>query len=181
MAYAKANPGKLNYGSAGIGTAPHLLGELFKFDNKLSILHVPYRGTAPLLTAGVAGEVQVLADPMTTALPHVLGGSLRALAVTSNERSPKLPNVPTVIEAGFPRMENTFWLGVVAPTGTPAEIIDKLNAAFRDALSQPDTKTRLGNLGADIKVSTPAEFGKFLAGELALWKAVVQAANIKVQ
>jgi tripartite-type tricarboxylate transporter receptor subunit TctC len=181
VAYAKANPGKLTWGSQGFGTAPHLLGELFKFDNKLSILHVPYRGTAPLLTAGVAGEVQILADPMTTALPHALGGRLRALAVTSNERTPQLPNVPTVIEAGFPRMENTFWLGVVAPTGTPAEIINKLNAAFRDALSQPDAKARLANLGAEIKVSTPAEFGRFLAGELALWKAVVQAANIKVQ
>ena len=181
VAHARANPGKLSWGSQGFGTAPHLLGELFKFDNKLNILHVPYRGTAPLLIGGVAGEVQVLADPLTTALPHALSGNLRALAVTSAERSPKLPNVPTVIETGFPRMENTFWLGVVAPAGTPPDIINKLNAAFRDALSQPEAKSRLDNLGADIKVTSPAEFGAFLAKELALWKDVVQAVNIKVQ
>ena len=181
VAYARANPGKLTWGSQGFGTAPHLLGELFKLDNKVNILHVPYRGTAPLLTAAVAGEIQMLADPMTTSLPHVLNDKLRALAVTSNERSPKLPSVPTVIEAGFPKMENTFWLGVVVPAGTPTDIINKLNAAFRDALSQPEAKTRLANLGADIKVSTPAEFGQFLAKELALWSDVVKGANIKVQ
>jgi tripartite-type tricarboxylate transporter receptor subunit TctC len=181
VAHARANPGKLSWGSQGFGTAPHLLAELFKHDNKLNILHVPYRGTAPLLTAGVAGEIQVLADPMTTALPHVLNDRLRALAVTSNERVSKLPNVPTVIEAGFPRMENTFWLGVVVPAGTPTAIIDKLNAAFRDALSQPEAKARLDNLGADIKVTSPAEFGRFLAKELALWTEVVKAADIKVQ
>jgi tripartite-type tricarboxylate transporter receptor subunit TctC len=129
----------------------------------------------------VAGEVQVLADPLTTALPHVLSGKLRALAVTSAERSPKLPEVPTVIEAGFPRMENTFWLGVVLPAGTPTEIVNKLNAAFRDALSQPEAKTRLDNLGADIKLTSPAEFGAFLAKELALWTEVVKAVDIKVQ
>ena len=181
VAYAKANPGKLTWGSQGFGTAPHLLAEMFKLDNGVDILHVPYRGTAPLLAAAVAGEVHILVDPTTTALPQVLGGNLRPLAVTSNERFAKLPNVPTVAQAGFPKLQNTFWLGVVAPAGTSPAIINKLNAAFRDALAQPEARARLANLGAEIKVGTPAEFGKFLAEERALWTAVVKAANIKVQ
>jgi tripartite-type tricarboxylate transporter receptor subunit TctC len=179
--YAKANPGKLTWGSQGFGTAPHMLAELFKLDNNVNIVHVPYRGTAPMLTAAVAGEVQVVADPSTTALPHVLSNSLRVLAVSSKERFAKLPDVPTVTEAGFPKMTNTFWLGVVAPAGTSPEIVTKLNSAFRDALAQPEAKQRLGNLGAEIKIGTPAEFGKMLADELALWTSVVDAANIKPQ
>jgi tripartite-type tricarboxylate transporter receptor subunit TctC len=181
VAYAKANPGKLSWGSQGFGTAPHLLAESFKLDHGVNILHVPYRGTAPMLVAAVAGQVQIVADPSTTALPHVLSGRLRALAVTSKERFAKLPDVPTVAEAGFPKLQNTFWLGVVAPAGTPAAIIDRLNAAFRDALAQPDARKQLANLGADIAISTPADFGKFLAEELALWTGVVEAAHIKVQ
>jgi tripartite-type tricarboxylate transporter receptor subunit TctC len=181
VAHAKANPGKLTWGSQGFGTAPHLLAELFKLDNQVNILHVPYRGTAPLLAAGVAGEVQMLLDPMTTALPHVLAEKLRPLAVTSKARVAKLPNVPTVAEAGFPKLQNTFWLGVVAPAGTPSEIIDKLNAAFKDALAQADARARLDNLGAESYVSTPAEFAKFLDEERALWTGVVAAANIKVE
>ena len=181
VAYAKANPDKLTWGSQGFGTAPHLLAELFKLEEGVNILHVPYRGTAPLLAAMVAGEVQIAVDPSTTSLPHVLSGNLRPLAVTSKERFSKLPNVPTVAEAGFPKLQNTFWLGVVAPAGTPAAIVNKLNAAFRDALAQPEAQTRLGNLGAAIKIGTPAEFGKMLADELILWTGVVKAANIKVQ
>ena len=176
--YAKANPGKITWGSQGFGTAPHLLAEMFKLENHVNILHVPYRGTAPLLAAGVAGEIQMLVDPTTTALPHVLSGRLRAIAVTSHERFDKLPDVPTVIEAGFPRMENTFWLGVVAPAGTPTAIVDKLNAAFRESLNPPETRARLANLGAQIKIGTPAEFGKILADERALWNSVAKAANI---
>jgi len=181
VAYAKANPGKVSWGSQGFGTAPHLLAELFKLETGLNIVHVPYRGTAPMLAAAVAGEVQIVADPNTTSLPHVLSGNLRALAVTSKERFSKLPNVPTVAEAGFPKMQNTFWLGVVAPAGTSAEIVNKLNAAFRNSLAQPEARKRLANLGAEIKIGTPAEFGKMLAEELALWTDVVKAAKIKVQ
>ena len=112
VAYAKANPGKLTWGSQGFGTAPHLLAELFKLDAGVNILHVPYRGTAPMLAAILAGEVQIVADPMTTILPHIQSGKLRALAVTVAKRSPKLPDVPTVIEAGFPQLVSGFWLGV---------------------------------------------------------------------
>jgi tripartite-type tricarboxylate transporter receptor subunit TctC len=181
VAYAKANPGKITWGSQGFGTAPHLLAELFKLENKVNILHVPYRGTAPMLAAVVAGEVQVVADPTTTALPHVESGRLRALAVTSAQRSPKMPNVPTVAEAGSPKLQSTFWLGVVAPAGTPPEIVNKLNAALRESLALAETRARLANLSADIAIGTPAEFGKMLADELALWTEVVKAANIKVE
>jgi tripartite-type tricarboxylate transporter receptor subunit TctC len=181
VAYAKANPDKLTWGSQGFGTAPHLLSAMFKLDHGVNILHVPYRGTAPLLTAAIAGEVQMLVDPMTTSLPHVLSGKLRPLAVTSSIRVAKLPDVPTVAEAGFPRLQNTFWLGVVAPAGTPSAIINKLNAAFRDSLADKDVRSRLANLGAEVKVSTPDEFRKFLADETALWTSVVKAADIKVQ
>jgi tripartite-type tricarboxylate transporter receptor subunit TctC len=181
VAYAKANPSKITWGSQGFGTAPHLLAELFKLENKVNILHVPYRGTAPMLAAVVAGEVQVVADPTTTALPHVESGRLRALAVTSAQRSPKMPNVPTVAEAGSPKLQSTFWLGVVAPAGTPPEIVNKLNAALRESVAPAETRARLANLSADIAIGTPAEFGKMLADELALWTEVVKAANIKVE
>jgi tripartite-type tricarboxylate transporter receptor subunit TctC len=180
VAYAKANPGKLTWGSQGFGTAPHLLAEMFKLDNGVNILHVPFRGTAPLLAAAVAGQVHMLADPTTTSLPQVQAGNLRPIAMTSKERFAKLPDVPTVFEAGFPKLENTFWLGVVVPAGTPPEIVDKLNAALRDSLAQPEARARLANLGADIKIGTPAEFGKMLDGERAKWNAIVKAANIKV-
>jgi tripartite-type tricarboxylate transporter receptor subunit TctC len=180
-AYAKANPGKLSWGSQGFGTAPHLLQALFRLETGANILHVPFRGTAPLLAAIVAGQVQIAIDPTTTSLPHALSGTLRPLAVTGKKRIAKLPNVPTVDEAGFPKLQNTFWLGVVVPAGTPKDIIAKLNSAFRDALAQPVAQQRLGNLGAEIKVTTPAEFGKFLADELTLWSGVVKAADIKVQ
>ena len=181
VAYAKANPGKLSWGSQGFGVAPHLLLELFKLDAGISIAHVPYRGTAPMLTAIVAGEVQVAIDPLTTALPHVLSGRLRPLAIVGPTRSPKLPDVPTTTEAGFPKIDSQFWLGVVAPAGTPPEIIAKLNAAFREALAAPEVKERLANLGADIKIGTPEEFREMLAKELALWTQVVKDANIKVE
>jgi tripartite-type tricarboxylate transporter receptor subunit TctC len=180
-AHAKANPDKLTWGSQGFGTAPHLLAELFKLETGAKILHVPYRGTAPMLAAVVAGEVQIVIDPTTTALPLVQGDRLRALAVTSAERFPKLPNVPTVAEAGYPFLHNTFWLGVVVPTGTPADIVSKLNAAFRDSLAQPEARARLATLGADIKIGTPAEFGKMLDDERKKWSGVVKGANIKVQ
>jgi tripartite-type tricarboxylate transporter receptor subunit TctC len=181
VAYAKANPGKISWGSQGFGTAPHLLAELFKLDAKVNIVHVPYRGTAPMLAAIVAGEVQVCIDPMTTVFPHIQSGKLRPLAITGQARSPKLPDVPTVTEAGFPKLQSTFWLGVVAPAGTPPEIINKLNAAFRESLAPPETRALLANLGAEIKIGTPAEFEKMLADELAKWTAVVKAANIKVE
>jgi len=181
VAYAKANPGKLSWGSQGFGVAPHLQLELFKLETGVKVAHVPYRGTAPMLTAIVAGEVQVAIDPLTTSLPHVLSGKLRALAIVAPTRSPKLPDVPTTREAGFAKLDSQFWLGVVAPAGTPPEIIAKLNAAFREALAAPEVKSRLANLGADIKIGTPEEFRAMLARELALWTQVVKDAKITVE
>jgi tripartite-type tricarboxylate transporter receptor subunit TctC len=181
VAYAKANPGKISWGSQGFGTAPHLLAELFKIEAGVNVVHVPFRGTAPMLAAVIAGQVQIVADPSTTALPHVQSGQLRPLAIAGTERHPKLPDVPTTVEAGYPKLNAPFWLGVVAPAGTPPTIIDTLNAAFRESLAPAETRARLAALGAEIKTGTPAEFGKMLANELAQWTAVVKAANIKVE
>jgi tripartite-type tricarboxylate transporter receptor subunit TctC len=181
VAYAKANPGKISWGSQGFGTGPHLLAEMFKLEAGVDIVHVPYRGTAPMLAAIVAGDVQIVADPLSTILPHIESGKLRPLAIPSAERSVKLPNVPTTREAGYPRLQAPFWLGVVAPAGTPPAIIDKLNAALHESLAVPDTRELLASLGAEIKIGTPAEFGKLLADELARWTAVVKAANIRVE
>jgi tripartite-type tricarboxylate transporter receptor subunit TctC len=181
VAYAKANPGKLSWGTQGVGTAPHLLAELFKLETGANLVIVPYRGTAPMLAAIVAGEIPLVLDPMTTILPHIQSGKLRPLAVTGESRSEKLPNVPTMTEAGYPKLQSTFWLGVVAPSGTSPVIIDKLNAAFRESLKPQETRARLDALGAVIKIGTPEDFRKMLARELALWTEVVKGANLKVE
>jgi tripartite-type tricarboxylate transporter receptor subunit TctC len=180
VAYAKANPGKIIWGSQGFGTAPHLLFEMFKLETGINVVHVPYRGTAPMLAAIVAGEVQMIADVMTTSLPHIESGKLRPLAIAGPERSPKLPDVPTTPEIGYRDLQAPFWLGVVAPGGTPPAIIDKLNAALRESLAPPQTRALLAKLGAEIRIGTPAEFGKLLSDELSKWTAVVKAANIRV-
>jgi tripartite-type tricarboxylate transporter receptor subunit TctC len=181
VAYAKANPGKLSWGTQGFGVAPHLLLELFKLETGTSIVHVPYRGTAPMLSAILGGEVQVVADPMTTSLPHIQSGKLRAIAIAGSERTPKLPDVPTTKEAGYPKIDSPFWLAVVAPAGTPQSIVDKLNTAFRESMKPAETRALLAKLGADIKIGTPAELGNMLARELALWSGVVKDAKIKVE
>ena len=181
VAYAKANPGKIRWGSQGFGTAPHLLAEMFKLEAGVNILHVPYRGTGPMLNAILANEVQIVADPSTTSLPYIEDGKLRPLAIAGNVRHPKLPDVPTVVEAGFPKLQAPFWLAVVAPAGTPPAIIGKLNSAFHQALAAPETHARLDALGAEIKIGTPQDLDKMLAAERAQWTAVVKAANIKME
>jgi tripartite-type tricarboxylate transporter receptor subunit TctC len=181
VAYAKVNPGKLKWGSQGFGTAPHLVAELFKLEAGVNILHVPYRGTAPMLNAILANEVQIVADPSTTSLPYIQAGKLRPIAIAGNVRDLKLPEVPTVVEAGFPKLQSPFWLAVVAPAGTPPDIIGKLNGAFRQALAAPETRARLEALGAESKIGTPADLDKMLAAERAQWTAVVKAANIKME
>ena len=181
VAYAKANPGKISFGSQGFGVGPHLMLELFKLEAGIKMTHVPYRGTAPMLTALLTGEVQLVIDPTTTSLTHIQSGKIRALAVASATRTPALPNVPTTVEAGYPKLVSPFWLGVVAPAGTPPAIVAKLNAAFREALGAPETRDRLANFGAEAKIGTPEEFGKLIANELALWQGVVRDANITVE
>jgi tripartite-type tricarboxylate transporter receptor subunit TctC len=128
----------------------------------------------------VAGEVQMVADPLSSSLPHIQSGKLRPLAVAGPERSTKLPALPTTAEAGYPKLLAPFWLGVVAPAGTPAAIIERLNAALRESLAPEETRARISNLGAEIKIGTPAEFGQLLADELAQWISVAKSANIKV-
>jgi tripartite-type tricarboxylate transporter receptor subunit TctC len=181
VAYARANPGKVSYGTQGFGTGTHLMNELLKLDAGIDIVHVPYRGTGPMLAAFLAGDVQMAIDPSTTVLPHIQAGRLRALAATTSERSPKLPDVPTTAEAGYPKLNSPFWLGVVAPAGTKPEIIEKLNAAFRQSLNDPQTRARLDALGAEVRIGTPQEFGDMLQSQLALWKSVVAAAGIKAE
>ena len=181
VAYAKANPGKISFGSQGFGVGPHLMLELFKLEAGIKMTHVPYRGTAPMLTALLTGEVQLAIDPTTTSLTHIQSGKIRPLAVASATRTPALPDVPTTVEAGYPKLVSPFWLGVVAPAGTPPAIVAKLNAAFREALGAPETRDRLANFGAEAKIGTPEEFGKLIANELALWQGVVRDANITVE
>jgi tripartite-type tricarboxylate transporter receptor subunit TctC len=180
-AYARANPGKISWGSQGFGTGTHLLFELFKLETGTNMVHVPYRGTAPMLAAFLAGDIQAATDPSTTVLPHIQSGALRPIAVTMPARTAKLPDVMTTIEAGYPKLVAPFWLGVVAPAGTPADFVGRLNAAFRESLNDASARTRLDALGADIQVGTPQEFGKLLTEEYALWAGVVKAANISVQ
>jgi tripartite-type tricarboxylate transporter receptor subunit TctC len=179
--YAKANPGGLKWGSQGFGTAPHLLIELFKLENNVNVVHVPYRGTGPMLTAILGGEVQIVADPSTTVLPHIQAGKLRPLAIAGEARLPQLPNVPTVVETGFPYLVSPFWLAVTAPAATPRPIIDKLNGAFREALAVPETQKRLAALGAEVKIGSPEDLGQMLDRERTKWGKVVKAANIKME
>src|SRR5262245_32034402 len=138
VTYAKANPGKITWGSQGFGTSPHLLAEMFRLEAGVNIVHVPYRGSAPMLAAILAGEVQVMSDSSITSLPHIQAGRLRPLAVPLAQRFAKLPDIPTTAEVGYPKLRAPFWLGVVAPAGTPPDIIAKLNAAFRESMSPPE-------------------------------------------
>jgi tripartite-type tricarboxylate transporter receptor subunit TctC len=154
---------------------------MFRLEAGINMLHVPYRGTAPMLNAILANEVQIVADPSTTSLPYIQDNKLRPIAIAGKVRDPQLPNVPTVIEAGFPKLQSPFWLAVVAPAGTPHDVIEKLNHAFREALAAPETLKRLKALGTSPKIGTPEELGEMLARERAQWSAVVKAAHIKMQ
>jgi tripartite-type tricarboxylate transporter receptor subunit TctC len=173
IAYAKANPGKVNMASSGNGTSIHVSGELFKMMAKVDMLHVPYRGSAPALTDLMGGQVQVLFDNMPSSIEYLKAGKLRPLAVTTAERSDALPGVPTVAET-VPGYEASAWFGLGAPKGTPAEIVDKLNAAVNAGLADPKLKARLADLGGTMLVGPSAEFGKLIAEETEKWAKVVK-------
>jgi tripartite-type tricarboxylate transporter receptor subunit TctC len=173
VAYAKANPGKVNMASSGNGTSIHVSGELFKMMAKVDMLHVPYRGSAPALTDLMGGQVQVLFDNMPSSIEYIRAGKLRALAVTTATRSDALPGVPTVAET-VPGYEASAWFGLGAPKGTPAEVVDKLNAAVNAGLADPRLKARLADLGGTMLVGTPANFGKLIAEETEKWAKVVK-------
>ncbi|HEY7243931.1 MAG TPA: tripartite tricarboxylate transporter substrate binding protein [Xanthobacteraceae bacterium] len=178
IAYAKANPGRLNFASGGTGFASHVSGEMFKMMAGVSMVHVPYRGQAPAMTDLLAGQVQVMFDPVVSSIAHIRAGRLRPLAVTTSRRAEVLPEVPTMGEF-LPGYEASIWFGVGAPRGTPAEIVDKLNREINAGLADPKVKARLADLGADSMPMTPADYGKLIADEIGKWGKVVRAANIK--
>ena len=176
IAYAKANPGKINMASQGTGTTPHVCGELLMMVTGIKLLHVPYRGN--LMPDLLAGQVQLYFSPMPQAIDFVRDGRLRALAVTTEKRSDLLPDVPTVAES-VPGFEATGWYGICAPAGTPTAIIDKLNAQINTSLADPNFKARLLTLGVEPRPMTTAEFGKFVGDEIEKWSKVIKFAGIK--
>jgi tripartite-type tricarboxylate transporter receptor subunit TctC len=179
IAYAKANPGKINMASAGVGGPQHVAGELFKFMAGVDLVHVPYHGSTPAVTDLLGGQVQVMFDVTPTALPQIRGGKLRALAVTTPERLDMLPGVPAMAEF-LPGYEAFGWIGFGAPRKTPAPIIEMLNKTINDAVAEPAIKTRLLDLGGLVMPpNSPADFGKFIAADTEKWIKVVKFANLK--
>src|SRR5262249_42022535 len=178
IAYAKASPGKISMASAGIGSGPHVAGELFKTMAGVNMVHVPYRGGGPALTDLLGGQVQVYFPTTVSSIRDIRAGRLRALAVTTATRSDALPDIPTVGEF-LPGYEASFWYGVGVPKNTPVEIVDKLSEAINAGLADPTIKARLADLGGVPMPMSPAEFGKLIADETEKWATVIRAANIK--
>ncbi|HEX4885217.1 MAG TPA: tripartite tricarboxylate transporter substrate binding protein [Casimicrobiaceae bacterium] len=180
IAYGKANPGKLNFASSGSGTSIHLAGELFKVSTGVQMQHVPYKGSAPALADLLGGQVQLMFDNLPSALPHIRAGKLRALAVTSATRAPALPDVPTVAEAGVPGFEASSWFGLLAPAGTPPDVVAKVNGELARWIATADAKEKLLAQGANAAGGTPEDFAKHIAAETAKWANVVKASGAKV-
>jgi tripartite-type tricarboxylate transporter receptor subunit TctC len=179
VALAKREPGKLDYASLGSGTAAHLGMEMFKRDAGIFLVHIPYRGSAPAVADLIGGQVQVMMDGLPSALPHVKVGRLRALAVTSQKRSPAAPDLPTIAESGYPGFYADAWSGLFAPRGTPKAVVDRLAAETRRILALPEVRERLAGLGAEPVGSTPAEFASHVQREIAKWAQVVKASGAK--
>ncbi|VTU32759.1 Argininosuccinate lyase [Variovorax sp. SRS16] len=180
VALAKARPGKLNYASAGIGSIGHLTGELLKNERALDIVHVPFKGTPEAMTAIMTDDVQMGLIAMPTVEPQIKAGKVKALGVTGRKRYPGLPDVPTLAEAGFPSMSDSVWYAVLAPAGTPPEVIARLNAAFRQALTQPDTVQRLDRSAkTEAAFSTPQEATAYVRAQLVKWNGVASKAGLK--
>ena len=177
--FAKANPGKLNYASSGSGAAAHLAGELFKAMTGVELVHVPYKGAQPALTDVIAGQVQLMFATSASVIPYIKAGRLRALAVTTAQRSASVPELPTVAEAGVPGFEATTWHGVVVPAATPAAIVARLNEEINSALGEKDLKDRLTSLGAEISTGTPKQFTDYIAREIPKWAKVVKDSGAK--
>ena len=181
VAYAKQNPGKLNYASAGVGTLPHLTMELLLERLGVKVAHVPYRGAAPAMTDLLANVVQLKLDTYATSHPQVVAGRLRMLGIASSHRSNLIPDTPTIAELGLPGYEGNLWIGMMAPAGTPRAVIEKLAAASAKAAHAPQVVTRLQHDGVDPVGGTPAEFGTLIAREIPQWRDLAEAANIKLQ
>jgi tripartite-type tricarboxylate transporter receptor subunit TctC len=180
IAYAKANPGKINYASGGVGTSPHLSGELLKMMTGINLVHVPYRAAASAYPDLMAGQVQMLFDNIPSSIGHIKTGKVRALGVTAPKRVAAIPDVPTIGET-VPGYEVSIWYGIAAPRGTPSEIVGKLNQAVNAVLADPKLQARLAELGGEPMPMTPAEFGKLVAEETEKWAKVIRAANIKAE
>jgi tripartite-type tricarboxylate transporter receptor subunit TctC len=181
VAYAKANPGKLSYGSPGVGSSGHLAGEQFKQMHQLDIVHVHYRGAAPALQDLVAGQVQVMFDIVPLTKQQLEAGKVRALAVTASKREPAVPSVPTMAEAGMPGIEGGPWFGLFAPAGTPRAAIDWINAETRKVFAAPDMRQRFEGQGLTLPLGTPEEFGAHVTAETKRWGEVIRRGNIKLE
>jgi len=179
VALAKSKPGQLNYGSGGNGSAANLATEYFKMQTETSLLHIPYRGTAPAVTDLVGGQIQVLFTGAPAVIGQIKGGQLRALAVSSPKRLDALPDLPTVAESGYKGFEADQWYGVVAPAGTPRDIVMKLNGQINTALTSVELKTRLNNEGAVATPNTPEVFGQLIVQEIARWRPVMTSGRVK--
>jgi tripartite-type tricarboxylate transporter receptor subunit TctC len=179
IAYAKANPGKVNFGSAGAGTASHITGEYFARSAGITLVHIPYKGTGPALTDLLGGHIPMAFAPIPASHPNVTAGKLRALAVTSITRSGLLPDVPTMVEAGLPGFDASLYYGLVAPAGTPRPIIDKLNKALREALGSNEVKKQLGNDGTEITPGTPEDYADFIDKDEKKWAQLVKAIGVE--
>ena len=180
IAYAKANPGKLNFASSGSGTSIHLSGELFKVMAGVQMTHIPYKGSAPALQDLLGGQVQLMFDNLPPSLPQIKAGKLRALGVTSAARAPALPDVPTIAESGLPGFEASSWFGLLAPAGTPPAIIAKINAEIGKWLATPEAREKLLAAGANAAGGTPEDFARHIAAETAKWAKVVKESGAKV-
>jgi len=181
IALAKKNPGKLNYASSGSGAAAHLAGELFKSMAGVDLVHVPYKGAQPALTDVIAGQVQVMFATSASVIPHVNAGKLRALAVTAARRSPSVPELPTVSEAGVPGFEAITWHGVVVPAATPAALVERMNRDIVAVLGLPDLRERLAGLGAEVITGTPRDFAGYIAAEIPKWAKVVRDSGARIE
>jgi len=181
IAYARANPGKVSFGSSGVGSAAHLTTELLKQTAGIDMLHVAYKGTAPALTALLAGDIQVLVDVPLTMMPHVRAGKVRALGLFAARRIPGAPEVPTIAEGGGPPVEGSTWLMFLAPAGTPREIVARLAAETARIVGAPDLRQRLGDMGVEPLATTPEQAAKFLDDEIAKWARVIEVARVKLE
>jgi len=181
IAYAKANPNKISFGSSGVGAAAHLTTELLKQTAGIDMLHVPYKGTAPALTALLSGDIQVLTDVPSSLMPHVRAGKVRALALFSSKRSPGAPEVPTIAEAGGPPIEGSTWVLFLAPVGTPQAIVQRISTEVAKIVNAPEMRARFEQLGIEAVGSTPTDAGKFLEEEVGKWAKVITAAGVKAE
>jgi len=181
IADAKKKPGGLNFGSAGIGSGTHINAEKFKLAAGIDVVHIPYKGTPEALTDTMTGRLAFFFSPISAALPQVREGKLVALGISSAKRSSLLPNVPTIAESGLPGFDYNLWVGMFAPAGTPADVVDKINRDVQRVLAMPDVKERMASLGAEPMPMSPAEFDRFVRSEMDDAAKVVKAAGIKAQ